>query len=264
MLWVGILIILASACFKAPEFPVEPRIEFDKMIYKHVDGMDSLTFFITFTDGDGDLGLADSDTYCNLSDEDNSICFQNTVHLLYRNSETGEYGIVDTSTPCNGPSNCYTSKFTILKPDRTPISYKDKRTNPDYAALPAFQKPYSCINWQVITVNDIVTDTIYVMRNPDHHNFEIDFMVKNPNGTFTEFDFTKEYDYPNCGVSFDGRFPILFSDHTGSPLQGVIRFRIGSQFLRTQFSLKTLKFKIQIKDRALNKSNIIETPEIAF
>lgn len=261
----GFFVASIGACFDAPEFPVEPQIEFEDMVYKRVDGVDSLIFLIKFTDGDGDLGLAESEIGCSISGENNLICFQNTVHELYQNTETGDYGVIDTGEPCNGSSSCYASKFIMLKPDRTPISYADKRNDPTYSSLPAFTKPFSCVNWEVEKDEDeIVTDTVFIERNPDYNNFEIDFLVKNPNGTFTEFDFTKEYDYPNCGDSFDGRFPILFSNEPGSPLEGVIRFRIGSPFLRTQFSLKTLKFRIQIKDRALNKSNEIFTPEISF
>jgi hypothetical protein len=249
-----------GSCFEQPEYSDIPQIEFEDMIYKRVDGIDSLIFSISFTDGNGDLGLEVSETGCALNGDENLICFQNTIHELYQDSESGDYGLIDTGTACIATSGCYNSKFTILKPDRTPITYEDKRTNPAYASLPAFEKPFNCINWQVV-----LPDTIFVERNPDHYNFEIDFLVQNPNGTtFTEFDFTKEFDFPNCGVSFDGRFPILFSDRPGSPIEGVIRFGIGSPFLKTQFSLKTLKFRIRIKDRALNRSNPIETPLIAF
>lgn len=263
---IATLIALAGgSCFEPPDYSNVPQIEFEDMVYKRVGTMDSLIFFISFKDGDGDLGLEVSETGCSLGGDNNLICFQNTVHELYQNSQSGEYGVINTGSPCTGTSKCYNSKFVILKPDRTPITYEDKRTNPAYASLPAMVKPFNCINWERVPSGATPTDTIFVMRNPDHNNFEIDFLVKNPDGiTFTEFDFTKEYDFPNCGISFDGRFPILYSDRPGSPLEGVIRFRIGSPFLKTQFSLKTLKFRIQIKDRALNKSNSIETPEITF
>jgi hypothetical protein len=263
---IATLIALAGgSCFEPPDYSNVPQIEFEDMVYKRVGTMDSLIFFISFKDGDGDLGIGVSEKGCFLDGDENLICFQNKIHELYQNS-AGEYGIVDTGTACSGTSNCYTEKFFILKPDRSLISYEDKRTDPNYASLPSFEKPFNCVTWQrIFDENNIVTDTVFVQRNSDHNNFEIDFLVKNPDGiTFTEFDFTKEYDFPNCGISFDGRFPILFSDRPGSPLEGVLRFRIGSPFLKTQFSLKTLKFRIQIKDRALNRSNTIETPEIAF
>jgi hypothetical protein len=265
LMMFGILAATVGACFEAPEFPIEPRIEFEDMIYKRVDGIDSLIFLISFTDGNGDLGLADSDTGCSLAEGENTICFQNTVHEIYQSSlDPDSFGLLDTGVACDGTSKCFTSKFTMLKPDLTAITYEDRRTNPDYSSLPDIVKPFNCINWQFPQNGSNQTDTLFTKRNPDHNNFDLDFLVKNPNGTFTEFDFTKEYDFPNCGISFDGRFPILFSNEPGSPLEGTIRFGIGSPFLRTQFSLKTLKFRIVIKDRALNESNELFTPEITF
>ncbi|MBX2894637.1 MAG: hypothetical protein KF763_04295 [Cyclobacteriaceae bacterium] len=262
-LLAGILGLVAS-CFTPPEFPVEPRIEFENMIYKRVDGIDSLIFFINFTDGDGDLGLQSSETRCTLNSDNNQICFNNKIHDLYQNTETGEYGIVDTGVACSKPSLCFNSKFVILKPDRSRITYHDKVNNPNYSNLPAFQKPFNCTNWEILRNNGVVVDTSYYELNSNHHNFDIDFLVKNPNGTFSEFDFTKEFDFPNCGITYNGRFPVLFTDRPGSPMEGRIRFGIGSPAFRAQFSLKTLKFRIQITDRALNKSNVIETPEITF
>ena len=89
-------------------------------------------------------------------------------------------------------------------------------------------------------------------------------MVKNFDGSFTEFDLTKEFDYPSCGGTFDGRFPILFKDKPGTPLEGTIRYGMGSNAFKAFFSIKTLKLRIQIKDRALNKSSFIETAEFTL
>ncbi|MBN8575346.1 MAG: hypothetical protein J0L66_00305 [Cytophagales bacterium] len=264
LLAMVILSLGAGSCFDPPEFPIEPRIEFENMIYKRVNNIDSLIFFITFTDGDGDLGLSNSDNSCTLTSDINQICFEGKVYDLYQNAQ-GQYEIVETATTCNTPTVCYNNKFVILKPDRTPIRYGDKRNNPVYASLPDFIKPYNCINWELERNNiNVVTDTTFFRLNPNHYNFEIDFLIKQSNGQFVEFDFTKEFDFPGCGLTFDGRFPILYKDKPGSPMEGRIRFAIGSAAMRALFSLKTLKFRIQIKDRALHKSNIIETPEISF
>lgn len=56
-----ILIIINGifySCRKPPEFPIEPQITFKDFV---VTG-DSATITISFTDGDGDIGLRDSDT----------------------------------------------------------------------------------------------------------------------------------------------------------------------------------------------------------
>jgi hypothetical protein len=218
----------AAACFNPPDFPIEPQIEFVSIRYKEYgtgfdSEYDSLILTISFKDGDGDLGLAPS----------------------------------ETKPP-------YNNKYYFQLNNGNLITYRTKRTVPGYDTLPAFVQPYNCINWEVYKENNIVKDTLYFQLNPDHNNIEVDFLVKNPNGTFTEFDWRKEFNFPNCGISFDGRFPILYKDRPGAPLEGRIRYGMGSIGFKVLFGLKTLKLRVQIKDRALNKSNIIETPEFTL
>jgi len=144
------------------------------------------------------------------------------------------------------------------------LNYEIKRTDPDYDTLPDFVKPYNCINWEVYKENNIVKDTLYFELNPNYSNIIVEFLVKNPDGTFTEFDWKKAFNFPNCGISFDGRFPILYKEKPGAPLEGTIRYGMGSIGFKILFSTKTLKLRVQIKDRALNKSNFIETPEFTL
>lgn len=234
-LWLFLITLGVSACFDPPEYPLQPQIEFESIVFKEYGSgfdsePDSLILKISFQDGDGDLGLDPSELGC-VSD---NICFNN--------------------------------KYYFIKQDGTPVTYRDKRTNPNFSGLPDFVKPYNCINWEVRTLSSGgPVDTLYFEINPDHYNIEVDFLVKNPiNGTFEEFDWTKEFNYPNCGISFDGRFPILFKDRPGSPLEGTIKYGMGSLGFKALFSIKTLKLRVLIKDRALNQSNVIETPEFTF
>ncbi|MCI0750918.1 MAG: hypothetical protein L0Y35_03705 [Flammeovirgaceae bacterium] len=101
----------------------------------------------------------------------------------------------------------------------------------------------------------------FSVQNPNYFNLEIDFLVKNNAGSFDEYDWLTAFP-PDCGITYDGRLPIL-SD-SNSPVEGTIRYNIkGFGFLQL-FSIKTLKLRITIKDRALNKSNILETPEFTL
>jgi len=61
----SIIIISLSSCIENPEYPVIPEIKFkDFQIMKSQQGKDSLGILIfTFTDGDGDIGLDESDTF---------------------------------------------------------------------------------------------------------------------------------------------------------------------------------------------------------
>lgn len=61
---LSIVIFLSASCFEPEEFPLEPEIEFISF-FIYVDGTTSQEFGIFkigFTDGDGNLGLAESDT----------------------------------------------------------------------------------------------------------------------------------------------------------------------------------------------------------
>jgi len=53
---VSLLIFIAS-CINPPEYSPIPEIEFDSISATHIVAQtDSVTFFIDFTDGDGDIG----------------------------------------------------------------------------------------------------------------------------------------------------------------------------------------------------------------
>jgi hypothetical protein len=102
----------------------------------------------------------------------------------------------------------------------------------------------------------VLKDTFYVDYNPNHHNISVDFLMKNGNGW-------EVYSSGSCSPDYNGRFPVL-SDDDGSPLDGVLRYSLKSQGFRIMFSTKILKLRINIRDRALNTSNTIETPEFTL
>jgi len=223
----AIILTGVSACFNPPEFPIQPQIEFESIQYKEYGtGFDSEydSLILTISFKDGDGDLG-------LDASENGAPYNNKFYYVLN----GKY-----------------------------LNYETKRTDPDYDTLPDFVKPYNCINWEVYKENNIVKDTLYFELNPDYNNITVEFLVKNPDGTFTEFDWKEAFNYPNCGISFDGRFPILYKEKPGAPLEGTIRYGMGSIGFKILFSTKTLKLRVQIKDRALNKSNFIETPEFTL
>jgi len=233
LLAVVIFAIGLNSCFEAPTYPTTPEIEYENIQFIDVSNpsdFDSLILTLRFKDGDGDMGLSTDETGCYTVD---------------------------------GKKLCYNDKFYYQFPNGTFVTYKTKRTHPDYDTLPAFVHPYNCINWEVTKDNNnVVKDTLYFTLNQDHYNIFVDFLVKQNNGSFQEFDWRTEFYYPGCGIPFDGRFPILSKDLSKkSPLEGEIRYGMTSVGFLSLFSTKTLKLRVSIQDRALNKSNVIETPE---
>lgn len=245
MAFAGFIALFLLSCFDPPEYSNVPTIEFDKVTFVDVPNTsdpDSLIIIVRFKDGDGDLGLdanAASDTLFPYQ----SRTFFDTIP----NSPLGYY-----------------FPYNPLNPDMVFITYSTRRTNKNYDTLPLFTKPYNCVNYEIMTVNGKL-DTFYFQRNPYHYNIRVDYLVKNNDGSFTEFDWTEEFAYPQCGITFDGRFPILSRDLSRSAaLDGKIRYGMASTGFNILFSIKTLKLRITIFDRALNRSNAVETPEFTL
>jgi len=236
MALIVLITVSVFGCNRPPELPVEPQIGFECVTFKEVaNGQDSLIVKINFQDGDGDIGL--------------------------RGDESGR--------PYNDVFYFFDNRDSL-------ITYRTRSTVPGYDTLPAYEFPYYCTNWIInptiqvtdvirgpngvdfrVTSDQVIEDTVYVQRNEDHFNMDIQYFVQR-NGVFEEFDWVTSFE-PQCGESFNGRFPVL-SDLNDRPLEGTLRYGMTSSGFLFLFRNDTLKLRVRIKDRALNPSNVIETP----
>ena len=132
---------------------------------------------------------------------------------------------------------------------------------------PGAPEDYNCVDYEIfrreIVVNDsliITADTVYVVRNPNHFNFFLDFLIEEPrgSGSFRVFDPALER---NCAPRYHGRYFVLNTARDIRPLEGELQYNLVSGF-RLLFRNETIRLRVQIQDRALNKSNIIETNNI--
>jgi hypothetical protein len=222
----GMIALFTASCFDPPQYSPIPAIEFDNIIFKDI---------------------------ANTSDPDSLI-----LTIKFKDGD-GNLGLDPTETDYP-----YNDKTYFVFSNGKYVTYETKRTVPGYDTLPDFIPPYSCINWEIKTVNQKI-DTFYFQLNSNHYNIYVHYFIKNNDGSFREFDWQKEFVYPNCGIPFDGRFPILSKDLSQkNPLDGKIRYGMASTGFLILFSIKTLKLKVTIQDRDLNKSNTIETPEFTL
>lgn len=135
--------------------------------------------------------------------------------------------------------------------------------------------PFSCIDYQVVFDDfNSQLDTFLVSQNPLHYNIEVDFFVENPagSGQFQLLDWRDVSSIASCGENFYGRFQDPNSSLTGTPFSfeqtGPVSSRLTYAMRSVGFPLVlgTRPFYIQcsIRDRALNQSNVITTPEMVF
>ncbi|MBA4057796.1 MAG: hypothetical protein C0490_23980 [Marivirga sp.] len=273
LLLFGISTLLMGACFNPPEFPITPVIDYESIYFKEASGpgvKDSLVFTISFKDGDGDLGL--SSTQIDPPYHDVNFYLANDGELI----PVGKYSLYNNLPQFIDIPNNVTGKLVTVRTEEDPV-YASK--------LPSFNDPYSCTfytytsiyvseedkeifdegthNLDSTLVSDrfpnvyILLDTFYYQRNPNYANIEVEFLVKE-GGEYVVFDWEKEF----CTISFNQRFPIL-SEKEG-PLEGDLQYAIVTSGIRSIFSIKPMKLRIKIRDRALNTSNTVETPEFTL
>lgn len=282
----------AGSCFDPPEFPVVPQIEYERIEFidaQDPSEFDSLNLYINFKDGDGDLGFTESGD--DISEPYHSAFFYQ--------ENNGEVEPLSTVSGFIGTDEY--DLLLITDPSKGKLVTFRTHKNPTYSFLPGGDlctgsnslKYYEYLNGPVdpnnsadgrrmlIEANDRaalgpgvqlvdsfprvdpdyyqIRDTLYYTPNPNHYNIEVDFLVKDPSAPdgFREFDWREEY----C-TTFDGRFPV-FSDKQSS-IDGVLRYSMTSLGFTSVFSIKTLKLRVSIQDRALNRSNVIETPEFTL
>ena len=105
---------------------------------------------------------------------------------------------------------------------------------------------------------------ILFISNINNKNIYIEF-YKKQNDNFELIDWTRVFDEEfGCGIDFNSRFPPLNIGNTNQVLQGKLRYGMVSYGFENVIRNDVFKLKIYIMDRALNLSNVIETPEVTL
>jgi hypothetical protein len=139
------------------------------------------------------------------------------------------------------------------KPDGELLQYSD-RLIPPYDTLPPFEFPYNCTNYSLEINKNHQQDTFYIEKNINHFNIFVDFYVKK-NGKFELFDWVT-WAPPHCIDNYNGRIWKVKNNPFGSE---TIKYAMGGTGFPVIFNRDSVKIKVQIQDRAFNRSNIEET-----
>jgi hypothetical protein len=273
LLLFGILVLTVGACFDPPEFGLTPEIEYENIYFREAKGVgekDSLVLTISFRDGNGDLGLSSTQIDEPYNDENFYLANNGTITPIgkitkYLNlpqflsippGATGKLVSVRTSDDpeytsvvlpyIDATTSCTYYTYTEAYVSEGDIGIFDDTYNIDTVLMvQGFPKVY------------VLLDTFYYQRNPDYANIDVEFWIKEGGG-YQLFDWEKEF----CTISFNQRFPVL-TEKTG-PLEGDLQYAMVTSGIKSLFSIKTMKLRIRIRDRSLNVSNVIETPEFTL
>ncbi|MEJ1242301.1 hypothetical protein WBG78_29400 [Chryseolinea sp. T2] len=262
-----------TSCFNAPEYSTTPRISFIGVCFKSggTTDPDVLTLRISFRDGDGDLGLADQ-----IEEPYNDIFYgiASSGEVVEAGKETVINGLQQFIKVPPGTTGKLVTTRTLLDPaysdDLPPYvdavtscyDYKIQKVyiqEKDKAIIDASYPDIDTVTTGSLpSVYYIVQDQVYYKRNPNHRNIDVEFWENDGTGTFTLFDWEKEY----CEASFNQRFPEL-SDKSGL-LEGDLKYDMSSVGIRQTFGSKTLRLKVRIRDRALNVSNEVVSQDFTL
>jgi len=286
----SILVVLFGSCFNPPELSSVPQLDaigledLAFIVTPDLAQQDTLAITVNFKDGDGDLGLDPLDPVYN------SAPYNELNYFLENN---GSLIAVPTKTVYSN-----LPPFISLPPNTSgKLVTVRTRKEPGYEQLPAYAFPASCLNYiygkvyvdgtnnyifdktyNVDTIlrsgNTTITvllDTFNYQTNPNHYNFDVDFLIKNPqykpnSDVPAEKDEYIIYDWKlqqNCSSNFYGRFPVL-SEKTPRPLEGSLRYTMKSSGFLPIFGTRPLKLQVRIRDRALHVSNTVTTKEFTL
>jgi hypothetical protein len=254
-----------------PSYPVEPVITFNNLEFKKNNIVPSLPDTIQLTidiqDGDFDLGLDHSELDSPYHSFDFFVDNNGArTRVIPTNHLDHPYFFINTDLPGKLVTFNYQNQSgTPLQYNCEDFIYSDVLVNSEsLIANP------STIGEDFSDVYFHVHDTFFVERNPSHYNIEVDFLIEQNDGSFSEFDWMHEY----C-TSFDGRFPYVetlgggktvdlgpFLIKRHSKAKATLTFSMVSLGYVPLFGGKELKLRVMIRDRALNSSNVIETSAV--
>jgi hypothetical protein len=270
-----LIVIGIGSCFDPPEYPTTPIIEFSKIEY--VDAAwDSLFLYIDFKDGDGDLGLKTDDPVYRSAPYNDAFFYQENNGSLRQLStyslSTQVPDIIEITDPASGDLVFPRTKKKAMYADDVPnYAFPYTCTNFVYrsilieeadAAVLDNVTPRKAVTFEARNYIEI-TDTLYFDPNPNHYNIEVRFYTKNGED-YDLYDWRSDgcNRVTNVGQTFDARFPVLSEDQ--NTVEGTLKYGMYSLGFKETFGNKTLRLEIQIKDRALNKSNLVVTPDFSL
>lgn len=130
-----------------------------------------------------------------------------------------------------------------------------------YGERPDDAPDFNNRDWVIFPLinNQEIKDTLWVSENEDYYNILVKFFIKR-GGNYTEFNWSD----PPYYTTFNGRFPRMLEEDQSRAIEGKIRYAMLSLGWNSIFRNDTIKLELKIKDRALNESNVVSTPDFTL
>ncbi len=253
--------LLFNNCNRAPVLPDTPEVEFVKAEYwdMGLQSPDSLNVTIRFQDGNGDLGLDQSNTvfpyhfayFFSKKDTFNDVGEIQTFDAIDELITSDDIGSPDIDIPD------FVDPFYCTEYITNPIIGNQVVVLPNGRLLP----------FDLSVRSDTILKSVFFEANPNHFNFLIDFFVKNVQGEFEQLFFESIVGPPECGSNFYARFSqqdIGTNLAESNAIEGELTYRMNSVAFPFELGNRIFKLRIRIIDRALNSSNTIETEEMTL
>lgn len=232
------LVFALFSCNNDENISEVPSISFEKLEFKKSNNLnfqDSLILTINFIDGDGNLGL---------SNEENNYPYHPYNAIIDQEFNWVTLGDKNIIPP-----------LYIYEPNGTYYIFSNEDNRPSF----------NCENYIIDTLTGSSRlDTFYIQKNENNKNIFVEFYMKK-NNDFEIIDWKRIFDREyGCGLDFNSRFPELNISNSSQLLSGKLRYGMVSYGFEMILKNNIFKLKIYIKDKDLNNSNIIETPEFTL
>ncbi len=266
-----VLPVLLYGCFEEPDYSIVPEISFDDIRFvDNENGADSLVLSFGFTDGDGNIGLLESDIYAPFHSTnfvvDSRIPFTELPNDYGFGLMEGDYSFIRFDQD----SLVYPLYTMVLKEDLHP---QDRARLPSrvqgvitgiYSEEEIVLPDLACDTYTFVqdtTSGSTESDTLLIDPNPYRNNIILDFYRKR-GGVYEKI--TNTFSASPCADVFNSRIPIFDFDNFDRPLVGVIDYPLISRGFRTIFLNDSIMIEMFVYDRTLNKSNVLRTPDFTL
>lgn len=270
-----------------PVYPPEPFVE--NGVLKFIEdsnpgiSFDTLQLTFEFRDGDFDLGLNAMEIDSPYHRADFFLEDQGTLKRITPQVASTNFPVlIDPGHHRSGKLATYSHLKKVMQPPS--LSCTDYIFEGNVAVRSTVIDPSYHITDTVSNLLGslayILMDTFLIAYNPNNYNIFVDYLVEQPDGTFRTFDWLAYYcDRSITGpfpfFTYNGRFPLLMGEWNSpvinlgpfrivkrSNQKGILTYKMTGAHFNALFGGKKIKLAFFIQDRALNRSNVAETPVI--